>query len=166
MPELIRLVNNDNEAVRKLAADLLQERDPRTDVGLDAWGQLLETRYGHDLASRVLKKSFGARELTLEWFADRLFSSNHQAFNFAKGLLPQVHPFAKLGPVFFAGLIDRIDDANTAPARNVANFVDLITSDDGGLDDGVDDDIVRAVTLARGGEIVSPHLRELLEGSP
>lgn len=51
-------------------------------------------------------------------------------------------------------------------ARNVANFVDLITSDDGGLDDGVDDDIVRAVTVARGGEIVSPYLRELLEGSP
>src|SRR5207302_9041254 len=34
--ELIRLANNDNENVRKLARDLLGEKDPRTGVRLDA----------------------------------------------------------------------------------------------------------------------------------
>ena len=40
--ELVRLADNDHAAVRKLAADLLQARDPRKEVGLEAWGRLLE----------------------------------------------------------------------------------------------------------------------------
>lgn len=120
--ELVRLVNNSHEAVRRLAFDLLQARDARKDVGLEAWGMLLETQYGHDLAASVLRKSFGARELTPEWFKDRLFSTNQRAFDFAKTLLPQIHPHQKLGAAFFADLIDRIDDPSTQPARNVAGF--------------------------------------------
>jgi hypothetical protein len=120
--ELVRLADNSNEAVRKLAADLLQARDPRKDVGLDAWGKLLETRYGHDLAAAVLRKSFGARELTPEWFKDRLFSPIQQAFQFAKSLLQQIHPPQKLGPTFFTDLIDRIRDADDLAARRVADY--------------------------------------------
>src|SRR5262249_1862125 len=106
VPELIRLANNSLDAARKLAGDLLQSRDPRTDVGLDAWGQLLETVHGSSLAQSVIKKNFGARELTPEWFKARLLSGNSVAFAFAKGLLPQLHPLQKLGPQFFADLID------------------------------------------------------------
>ena len=51
VPELVRLVDNTSEAVRKLALDLLQSRDPRTEVGLEAWGWLLETQHGHELAA-------------------------------------------------------------------------------------------------------------------
>src|SRR5262249_55586115 len=64
VPELVRLANNSHPAVRKLACDLLLERDPRKEVGLGAWGQLLETDHGHSLAAGVLRKHFGARELT------------------------------------------------------------------------------------------------------
>jgi hypothetical protein len=122
VPELVRLADNSHEAVRKLATDLLLARDPRKDVGLDAWGALLETRYGHELAAAVLRKSFGARELTPEWFKDRLFSPSPQAFQFAKALLPQVHPAEKLGPTFFTDLIDRIRDTNDQAGRRVADF--------------------------------------------
>jgi BRCA1 C Terminus (BRCT) domain len=122
VPELIRLANNSNDAVRKLAADLLQSRDPRTEVGLEAWGELLQTQYGHQLASSVIKKSFGARELTPEWFKARLLSNNANAFNFAKGLLPQIHPAQKLGPSFFADLIDSLDSTSGHAAWNVPNF--------------------------------------------
>ncbi|HKB35277.1 MAG TPA: BRCT domain-containing protein, partial [Gemmataceae bacterium] len=122
VPELIRLANNSFDAVRKLAADLLQSRDPRTEVGLDAWGQLLETQYGSQLAQTVIKKSFGARELTPEWFKARLLSGNQNAFNFAKGLLPQIHPFQKLGPQFFADLIDSLKQTSGPAAWNVPNF--------------------------------------------
>ena len=44
--ELIRLANNDNEDVRKLATDLLGEKDPRTGVGLE----ILEQGLSLDLA--------------------------------------------------------------------------------------------------------------------
>ena len=118
--ELIRLADSGNPAVRKLAADLLSGRDPRKDVGLEAWGRLLETRHGYDLAAAVLRKHFGAKELTPEWFKGRLFSPG-RAFAFARETLPQIHPSQSLGAGYFRDLIDSID-ANTPAARNVAGF--------------------------------------------
>jgi hypothetical protein len=122
VPELIRLANHAHDAVRKLARDLLLEREPRTEVGLEAWGQLLETRYGHEIATGVLRKSFGARELTPAWFKARLFSAHQPTFDFAKALLPQIHPSAKLGAAYFVDLLDSLDDADTAQARRAATF--------------------------------------------
>ena len=61
---LVELANNDHEAVRAAVRDLLSDRDPRKDVGLDRWGRLLGTDYGHELAAAALKKHFGKRELT------------------------------------------------------------------------------------------------------
>jgi hypothetical protein len=120
--ELVRLVDNSSDAVRKLAIDLLQGRDPRTEIGLDAWGWLLETKYGHKLAAESLQKNYGARELTLAWFKARLFSPSQETFNFAKKLLPQIHPRAQLGPGFFTDLIDSLVDPNAEPAERVAQF--------------------------------------------
>ena len=120
--ELIRLVNNNNNDVRKLAADLLRARHPRNDVGLEAWGQLLETQHGYQLAADIIKKNFGARELTPEWFKVRLFSANGNAFKFAKELLPQIHDFKKLGPPFFVDLIDKLSATTGQPAYNIPNF--------------------------------------------
>jgi hypothetical protein len=120
--ELIRLANNSHEAVRKLATDLLRERDPRRDVGLEAWSQLLETRFGYDLAAAVLRTHFGARELTPAWFKARLFSVNQSAFQYARDLLPQIHPYEKLGPGYFCDLLDSLDDTSQPHLRRVANF--------------------------------------------
>jgi hypothetical protein len=107
--ELVRLVDNPSEAVRTLAIDLLQSRDPRTEVGLDAWGWLLETEHGHELAAAALRQHFGARELTPAWFKARLFTPSEQAFEFARAFLPEVHPPDKLGPGFFIDLIESLD---------------------------------------------------------
>jgi hypothetical protein len=54
---LLRLANSRADDVRKLAFDLLGDRDPRKDIGLDAWGQLLGTQHGHDLAASALTKA-------------------------------------------------------------------------------------------------------------
>jgi hypothetical protein len=139
VPDLVRLVDNSSEAVRKLAVDLLQGRDPRTEVGLDAWGWLLETRYGHKLAAAALRQHFGARELTPEWFKGCLFSPSRHASEFAQKLLPQVHPAEQLGPGFFAGLLDAISDPDTEPARNVSAFAlaELARFDVNRLDPGL-----------------------------
>ncbi|HEY0132731.1 MAG TPA: BRCT domain-containing protein [Nannocystis sp.] len=103
---LLRLANNSHAEVRKLAADLLGDRDPRKDIGLDAWGQLLGTQYGHDLAATALRKHFSARELTPAWFADRLLDERGKVFEFASDLLTKVHTHKSLGAEFFRGLLD------------------------------------------------------------
>ena len=106
LSELIRLANNAHAEVRKLARDVLHDRDPRKDVGLDGWGKLLGTEHAHELAAAALRKHFGARELTPAWFADRLLSPNDQVFRFAAELLPSVHAHKALGAVYFRELID------------------------------------------------------------
>ncbi len=118
--ELIRLANNDSEKVRQLAVDLLKTLDPRKDVGLEAWGRLLETKHGFKLASEVIPNHYGPSELTPAWFQDRLFTSNRSAFHFIKELLNRVYPTQQLGAGFFCELIDRIDDPEAGEVRWVS----------------------------------------------
>lgn len=112
--QLILLANQAHEDVRKLAIDLLLSRDPRKEVGLEAWGRLLETPLGHATAASVLRKQFGAAELTPEWFAERLLSPHAQGRSFARERLPQLHPSKQLGVEYFTSLADRLDPANHA----------------------------------------------------
>ncbi|QEL13292.1 BRCT domain-containing protein [Limnoglobus roseus] len=130
---LVRLANNSNDVVRKLAQDLIGERDPRKDIGLTAWGQLLESEHGHKFAADVLVKAFGAKDLTAEWFRDRLMTQNSDAFAFVSKLLPKVHPIASLGSTYFVDLIRRAatrdddsDDLVTFAEECLAKF-DLAT---------------------------------------
>ena len=120
--ELVRLANNDNEDVRKLARDLLGEKDPRTGVGLDAWGQLLETDHGHKFAADAITKHFGAKELTPEWFQGRMLSDSEPAFKFATQLLPKVHNLKELGPAFFATLLQKVNPEDEDKSERVVSY--------------------------------------------
>jgi hypothetical protein len=123
--ELVRLANSDHPDVRRLASDLLQARDPRTEVGLEAWGTMLDTPHGHKLAAAVIRKHFGASELTPEWFKARFFTRHQPAFQFVKDLLPQIHPTQKLGPDYFCSLVEATDEvagADPQELSQVANF--------------------------------------------
>ncbi len=120
--ELIRLANNDNEDVRKLARDLLGEKDPRTGVGLDAWGQLLETSHGHKFAADAITKHFGAKELTPEWFQGRLLSDSDEAFGFATKLLPKIHNLKELGAAFFVTLLQKVDPDDSDKSERVVDY--------------------------------------------
>ncbi len=122
LQELVRLCNNDTEEVYKLALDLLQSRHPRNDVGLQAWGEVLETDHGHQVAAEVLKKQFGAADLTPDWFTDRLLSPNDYARRFAVKHLPHFHPAKKLGVSFFCDLIERADFDEECEADEVCDF--------------------------------------------
>ena len=101
--QLVGLADNDEIAVRRLASDLLRARDPRAEVGLEAWGRLLESNHGPELAQAILRKHFGAKELSPGWFADRLFAVNPSAFLFIQTLLLQTHPAPSLGPGISSG---------------------------------------------------------------
>ncbi len=120
--ELVRLADNSNPVVRRLASDLLLARDPRKEVGLEAWGRLLESRHGLELASGVLQKHFGAREMTPEWFRDRLFTHNPNAFTFVQKLLLQTHPADSLGAGYFVGLIEAADAKEHINPDGVGRF--------------------------------------------
>jgi hypothetical protein len=129
--DLVRLIDNNTEAVRKLALDLLKDRDPRTEVGLDAWGLLLETDHGHEMAAAALRKHYGAHELTPQWFATRLFTRSKKAFALLRTLLVQVHPPQRLGSSFFTDLIDSIGDTEAVGASQVSQFaLEMLTQFD------------------------------------
>lgn len=103
---LLQLASNDHEEVRKLARDLLHDRDPRKEVGLEGWGRLLGTAHGHALAAAALRKHFGASELTPVWFHERLLSPNRAVFELAADLLAKLHPPKTLGVDYFRALLD------------------------------------------------------------
>jgi hypothetical protein len=115
--ELLILVNSDSSEVRKLADSLIRERDPRKDVGLDAWGNLLGTQHAHKLAVEMLNKHFGSSEMTADWFKARLFNDSSSVRKFAMEQVLKVHARKTLGVGFFTGLFndERLE-------RHVANW--------------------------------------------
>lgn len=133
LDELIRLANNDNAEVRKVSRDLLRDRDPRKEVGLEGWGRLLGTAHAHDMAVKALQKHFGARELTPEWFVGRLISSNDRVVAFACELLPQIHPLKKLGVSFYRDLLDH-PELSPRAARMALDALERLPADDLGVD--------------------------------
>ncbi len=146
--DLVRLANNSHDAVRKLARDLLDERDPRTEVGLAAWGELLDTEHGHAYARLALLKHFGAAELTPAWFADRLVSGTERTARFVWEQLPKLHAPAALGPAFYFGVLKRFDLADSDNRRRLH----LIAGELARFDlDTLDRDSLRWLTLAPGG---------------
>lgn len=103
---LLSLLGSPHTPVRDLARDLLQALDPRQDVGLAAWGELLGTPHGHSLAEVSLREHFSAEELTLDWFRQRLLSDNYGVVQFARSLLAKIHPEETIPTSFWAELLD------------------------------------------------------------
>lgn len=106
---LVRLVISHHDPVSKLAVDLLKSLDPRKDVGLDAWGRLLENDAGSQFATDMLRRHFTAKELTPEWFADRLLHGGDTAIQFATENLMRLHSTESLGTDFFTDLMLAVD---------------------------------------------------------
>ncbi|MDJ0837777.1 MAG: BRCT domain-containing protein [Acidobacteriota bacterium] len=102
LPLLLRMVAMPNDAVNNFALELIRERDPRKEIGLEAWGMLLANDKGAELAAEALRRHFGAGELTLNWFTERLLDPATTAF--ARKHLGEVHK--KPAPTFFYPLFD------------------------------------------------------------
>ncbi len=120
--QLLRLVGIRHKAVRSLALDLLKSRQPRDEVGLEAWGRLLDYEHGAKLAGEMLHKHFGAAELTAEWFAERLLSRSDAARSFAIDSLAKLHPPKKLGSEYFVRLIAQTDPSDWSHSQFVSPF--------------------------------------------
>lgn len=143
--DLVRLADNESDDVRALAVDLLGERDPRKDVGLDAWGGLLESGYTQELAAKAIRTHFGPKELTPEWFRDRFFDLSWSGFEFVAELLPKIHPPVSLGAGYFVGLLDAFDRLDHEPQGAVAGVA--VRNLDRLGPDALDADVLRMLLL-------------------
>lgn len=104
LEQVVELINHENKEVRDLAVSFIMERDPRKDVGLDAWTKLLGTKYGNNLAEEAIIKNFSAKELTKEWFSKNLLEAN--AIQFAQKNLLKIHKLKDLGVNYFTELFN------------------------------------------------------------
>ena len=100
----------------------------------------------HDLAAAALRKHFGARELTPDWFRDRLLSHDDTVFRFAVELLPKVHTHKSLGVSYFREIIDdaRLRNKAAAFALDALSRFPLL---DGGTKDSAGLEFLRRVLL-------------------
>ena len=110
LDELIRIANSDYDSVTKVVLDLLRQRDPRTEIGVEGFGKLLDIWSTEEFAAAALRKHFSAKDLTEEWFADRLLSvDENTSRHFAESNLLEIHSLKKLGHEYFIDLIDRCE---------------------------------------------------------
>lgn len=118
--ELLRLALKPNSELVKLIRQLISERDPRSELGLEAWRQLLALPNYYEFAEGALHKHFGRKELSTEWF-QQLFLSSNAGLKFAKKYLLEWHPLKTLGTAYFQGILEQLD-TNNDEHREVADF--------------------------------------------
>ena len=124
---LLELFSSDHESLHKLAADLLSDKDPRKEVTLEMWGEVMDTSGGYKVAANALRKHYGAKELTKEWFKERLLSSrNTWTTNFVFAQLPKLHPIKTLGSEYFVGLINDAEINNHRVFSFATEQLDLL----------------------------------------
>ncbi len=131
---LVRHVDNSHDAVRRMARDLIAARDPRDEVGLDAWGRLLASDSAYDFAAAALRKHFTARDLTADWFAARLVADNDAVVRFACENMARIHKPAGLGSGWFTALLhgDALHDSDASwqAARFALDMLEKLPADE------------------------------------
>jgi len=120
LDRLLRLAENSFLAVRQLAIQLINEREPRQDIGLTAWGILLDSNYHHNLAADVLHKHFGRSELDASWFRERLLAGTKHSIEFCQKYLLELHSLNSLGISYFQDILTQLGIESRWQA--VANF--------------------------------------------
>lgn len=118
---LVRLADNRQSAIRQLAQQLLLERDPHT-VGLAAWGELLDSRYGSSVAGKVLRQHFGRDHLTPDWYRQRLLSGNAHSLQFVRQYLFEMYPLADLGTDYFVDTLNALFTVQEVDVSDAALF--------------------------------------------
>ena len=60
-------------------------------------------------AAQVLRKHFGRKELSAEWFRERLLAATRNSLEFVQGHLLELHPLKTLGCGFFQDVLQNLD---------------------------------------------------------
>lgn len=109
LTELMLLAMSDYEPVRAFAINNILSRDPVSDIGVNGWGQLLDTEHHYQTASKQLSKHFTRRDLTPEWFFERLTSGRTHSVKFAIKKLPELYSAKELGTEYFIRVAQQLD---------------------------------------------------------
>lgn len=107
---ILRLAHSRNKQISKLVRQLISDRDPRKEIGLEAWRELLATREHYAFAETALIKHFGRKELSLEWFQQLFIQGTQSSFKFASEHLLALYPLKKLDVSFFQAVLDQISN--------------------------------------------------------
>jgi len=122
LSELRRLAFRNNKSIIKLVQLLISERHPRDDIGLETWGELLEKNQHQEFAAKALREYFGRKELTAEWFQQRLVNTTDSSLQFVKKNLLELHPLKELGIGYFQTIAEQLEPEHEN-AYEVAEFI-------------------------------------------
>lgn len=122
LSELMMLALSDHEPVRSFAISLILSRNPVTDIGIAGWGQLLDTAYHHRIAAEQLSKHFTRRDLSAEWFFERLISDQPYSIRFAIRRLPELYSAQELGSDYFIRLAVQLDTSTSSDNNNSSDL--------------------------------------------
>ncbi|MER1973019.1 MAG: hypothetical protein ABS880_04565, partial [Psychrobacter alimentarius] len=123
LSELMMLAVSDHEPVRSFAISMILSRNPVADIGVSGWGQLLDTSYHHNIAAEQLSKHFTRRDLTAEWFFERLISNQRYSTRFAIRRLPELYSAQELGSDYFIRLAVQLDTSTNSDSSDLCmNF--------------------------------------------
>ncbi len=122
--DLLRLAENPTAPVRDFALQMLLTHEPRS-LGMEVWGQLLESKYHHALAEKQLIQHFNRTELTPEWFAKRFTSTGVTALGFIKRHLTELHSLESLGTDYFENIALTLPFARPNQDKNAADSMVL-----------------------------------------
>ncbi len=110
---LISLLAIDTAGLTKFALEILAEKDPRKDIGLEGFVKLSSTRRAYDFIVESLQKHFSPSELTPEWFMELLLSKHDSRTLFAVTQIFNIHTRKKLGVKFFSALLSGLQQKET-----------------------------------------------------
>ena len=119
---LLDLAGNSDKQISQLVQQLLSERDPRKDIGLDVWGQMLEFDQHYKFTTTILRKHFGRKELTPEWFSERLIAAYGKSQQFSQETLIELYSVKTLGLDYFRDIAEQLDPEKP-DADSVSRFV-------------------------------------------
>ena len=127
LTELMLLAMSDYEPVRVFAINNILSRDPVADIGVNGWGQLLDTEHHYQTASKQLSKHFTRRDLTPEWFFERLTSGRTHSVKFAIKKLPELYSAKELGTEYFIRVAQQLDipEVHDFAANNDSDCMDF-----------------------------------------
>ncbi len=110
---LISLLAVDVSRLTKFALELIAEKDPRKEVGLEGFVKIISTGSAYDFVVESLQKHFSASELTPEWFKQLLLSENESRVSFAIEHLFDFHPRKNLELEYFNDIIFSLQKKDT-----------------------------------------------------
>ena len=122
LDRLLDLASNRDKQISQLVQQLLSERDPRKDIGLEVWGQLLEFDQHYAFTAKVLRKHFGRNELTPQWFSERLIAAQGMGQQFSQETLIELYPAKSLGLDYFREIAQKLDPEKS-DAYSVSRFL-------------------------------------------